>query len=124
MFVGCGLFGGVINSIMKKVNLGYDFGCVDVGFGIDNYLCGMVDVNILLFDNFVMCINIMILIEDVLKCDGVECDCIGILLFGLYDDLYKIKVWVDVYYLKVEDVFDLGLMVVDGVIFEDILVYV
>lgn len=122
-FAGRGSSGGAINSITKKANLGYDFGRVDVGFGTDNYLRGTVDVNTPISDNFATRINVMTATEDAPKREGAERERTGILVSGLYDDLRKTKVWADIYYLKAEDVPDLGSTAVNNVIIKDIPVY-
>ncbi|AYA63468.1 TonB-dependent receptor [Alteromonas sp. RKMC-009] len=122
-FAGRGSSGGAINSITKKASLDYDFGRVDVGAGTDNYLRGTVDVNTPQTENFATRVNIMKATEDAPKRDGAERERQGALISGLYDNLTDLKVWADFYYLKAEDVPDLGSTAVNDVIIEDIPVY-
>lgn len=77
IFVGCGLLGGVVNFIIKKVLISYNFGCVDVVIGIDEYICFIFDLNKIFIENSVVCLNVLMLLEDKLGCEGIEWDCNG-----------------------------------------------
>lgn len=122
-FAGRGSTGGAVNSITKKASLGYDFGRVDVGVGTDDYHRSSVDVNTRLSENIATRINIMKASEDAPKRKGAERKRDGVLLSGLYDNTEDLKVWLDFYSLKADDVADLGSTQVAGEILENIPVY-
>lgn len=78
IFVGCGFLGGVVNFIIKKVFIVYNFGCVDVVVGIDEYMCLIVDLNKMFSEISVVWLNGFYFFEDKLGCEGIECDCEGV----------------------------------------------
>lgn len=107
-FAGRGSSGGAVNSITKKASTSYDFGRVDASIGSHEHYRLAFDYNTPLSTNFATRINLLSTQEDAPSREGINRSRDGLLLSGLYDNTDDFRVYSDIYYLKAEDVPDLG----------------
>lgn len=107
-FAGRGSSGGAVNSISKKASTAYDFGRVDASIGTDAFYRLVVDYNTPVSSNFATRVNILSAEEDAPSREGIHRTRNGVLLSGVYDNLDKLRVYTDLYYLESKDTPDLG----------------
>ena len=113
-FAGRGSTGGAINVITKKASTEYDFTSLDAGLGTDEYIRLAIDSNQRINDQFAVRANLMYSYKEIPDRDPADEDRIGALISGLYAPSDRLKLVADYYYLKAEDIPDLGTYFVDG----------
>ena len=113
-FAGRGSTGGAINTITKKASTEYDFTSVDAGLGEDEYVRVTVDSNKRLNDQFAVRANLLYGFKEIPDRDPADEDRVGALLSGSYTPNDRLELVADYYYLKAEDIPDLGTFFVDG----------
>lgn len=107
-FAGRGTSGGAVNSITKKASTAYNFGRVDVGFGTDDYTRLTLDYNAALTDNAAVRANALVADETKPGREGIDVSRAGAQLSGVLEASDKLSFIADAYYLKAEDIPDLG----------------
>lgn len=107
-FAGRGTSGGAVNSITKKASTAYNFGRVDAGIGTDDYTRLVLDYNAAISDETAVRANALWADKTKPGREGIEASRSGVQLSGLWDASEKLSLLADVYYLKAEDVPDLG----------------
>ncbi|MER2491560.1 TonB-dependent receptor [Catenovulum sediminis] len=107
-FAGRGSSGGAVNSITKQASPNFDFSRVDLGLGTDDHHRLVLDSNIAINDDNAIRLNVLHAEETVPDREGIERDRKGILLSGYTAPTDKLNFVADIYYLKANDVPDLG----------------
>ena len=107
-FAGRGTSGGAVNSITKKASTAYNFGRVDAGIGTDDYTRLTLDYNAAISDTAAVRANALWADETKPGREGIEAARSGVQLSGVLEATDKLSFIADAYYLKAEDVPDLG----------------
>ena len=107
-FAGRGSTGGAVNGITKQASTEYDFTKVEAGAGTDNFGRVTLDANQRLTDDWAIRINALKSKKDIPDRDPAEKERTGVALSTSYQATEKLDIMADYYYLKGEDVPDLG----------------
>ena len=107
-FAGRGSTGGAINSITKFASHDFEFTRAQVGAGTDDYHRFTLDSNQVLNDELAVRVNLLEAYEGVPDRDPADRARMGAALSGLYQANEKLQWIADYYYLKAEDMPDLG----------------
>lgn len=107
-FAGRGTSGGAVNNITKKASTAYSFGRVDAGIGTDDYTRLTLDYNAALSDSAAVRANALWADDTKPGREGIEAARSGVQLSGVLEATDKLSFIADAYYLKAEDVPDLG----------------
>ncbi len=107
-FAGRGSSGGAVNGITKQASLGYDFSIGEIGLGTDDQHRATFDINRPLSENVAVRANLLHADEEVPNRDPATRKRVGGLLSGLWQATDQLQFVADYYYLKADDVPDLG----------------
>lgn len=107
-FAGRGSSGGAVNSITKQASPNYDFTIVEAGIGTDDHHRVTLDSNLVVSEEAAVRVNLLNASETKPGRDGIEKQRTGALLSGYLEASLDTNFIADVYYLKADDVPDLG----------------
>lgn len=107
-FAGRGSTGGAVNSITKQASTDYDFTKFDVGVGTDQYERVTIDTNQTVNDEVALRANLLHAYEEVPDRGPADRERMGALLSGSFSPSESLQLLADYYYLKAEDIPDLG----------------
>ncbi len=107
-FAGRGSSGGAVNSVTKKASTAYNFGRVDAAVGTDDHTRFTVDYNVPLTEDVALRINGLIADEDKPGREGISSERNGAQLSLVYEATDALSFIADGYYMKADDVADLG----------------
>lgn len=107
-FAGRGSSGGAVNSVTKKASTSYNFGRVDLGIGTDDHHRATLDYNIAISDVAAFRFNLLDADETKPGRDGITQARQGAQASAVYEAQDNLSFILDGYYLKAEDVPDLG----------------
>lgn len=107
VYGGCDFGGGSLNLVSKMLKLKNEIS-VSMGIGIDSYVCGIVDVNYVLGDGIVVCLNLMKYELDIVGCDVVNVSCWGVVLLIVFGLNGLVQLIVSYYYMQSDDLLDVG----------------
>ena len=113
-FAGRGSTGGAVNSITKQASTEYDFNKVKLGVGTDNYHRATLDSNVVLSPDLAARINLLHAKEDVPDRDPANRERKGFAASSTWQATEKFDIKADAYYLKANDMPDLGSYITDS----------
>lgn len=107
-FAGRGSSGGAVNSVTKKASTSYSYGRVDAGLGTDDHHRVTLDYNVALTDDAAVRFNLLDADETKPGRDGITEARQGAQASAVYEATEQLSFIADGYFLKANDVPDLG----------------
>lgn len=107
-FAGRGTAGGAVNSISKQATTVQDFVSAQAGAGTDHYHRVTLDANQSLNEQLALRVNVLDAYEQVPDRDPADRERAGAALSGLFNATDKLNFLGDYYFLKADDMPDLG----------------
>ena len=113
-FAGRGSTGGAVNSITKQASTDYDFNKIKLGLGTDSYHRIALDSNAVLSPDLAARVNLLHAEEDVPDREPAKRERKGFSASSIWQATDKLDIKADAYYLKAEDMPDLGSYIDSG----------
>jgi catecholate siderophore receptor len=113
-FAGRGSTGGAVNSITKQASTDYDFNKIKLGLGTDSYHRITLDSNAVLSPDLAARVNLLHAEEDVPDREPAKRERKGFSASSIWQATDKLEIKADAYYLKAEDMPDLGSYIDSG----------